>query len=175
MPSAFAHALASLTITKAGPKRIWSRKLAIVSIISGVLPDLDCIGFHTKVPYDHPLGHRGFSHSILFALLWALVLTILAFKKSTAKFKIFVVLFLSTISHGILDAFTNGGQGVGFFIPFNNERFFFPMRPIEASPLSIASFFEQALPILTNEILWIGIPCLLVFLATSAGKKLLRR
>ena len=30
----------------------------------------------------------------------------------------FVVLFLSTISHGILDAMTSGGNGVGFFIPF---------------------------------------------------------
>lgn len=35
-------------------------------------------------------------------------------------------LFLCLMSHRILDAFTNGGLEIGFFIPFDNARYFFP-------------------------------------------------
>ena len=34
-----------------------------------MVPDLDVIAFTLGIPYAHPLGHRGFLHSLLFALL----------------------------------------------------------------------------------------------------------
>ena len=37
-------------------------------------------------------------------------------------------LFLSTASHGVLDALTDGGLGVAFFSPFDQTRYFFPFR-----------------------------------------------
>ena len=73
------------------------------------------------------------------------------------------MLFLSMSSHGILDAFTNGGLGIGFFIPFTDERYFFPWRPIEVSPLSVSRFLgPRGLEILRNEAQWIGIPSLIL-------------
>ena len=43
------------------------------------------------------------------------------------------LLFVAMASHGVLDALTDGGRGVGFLIPFSSERFFFPWRPIPVS------------------------------------------
>jgi inner membrane protein len=36
---------------------------------------------------------------------------------------------------------TSGGPGVGFLIPFNKNRFFFPFREITVSPIGIKDFF----------------------------------
>jgi inner membrane protein len=69
------------------------------------------------------------------------------------------LVFLATISHGILDAFTNGGLGVGFLIPFDDTRYFAPWRPIAVSPLSISAFFDgSGWRILANEGFWVGLP-----------------
>jgi inner membrane protein len=37
-----------------------------------------------------------------------------------------VYCFVVTASHGILDSMTDKGMGVGFFIPFDNTRYFMP-------------------------------------------------
>jgi inner membrane protein len=67
------------------------------------------------------------------------------------------------VSHGVLDAMTDGGLGVGFFIPFSDERYFFPLRPIPVSPLSIESFFTSfGWSILKAELLFIGFISLFV-------------
>jgi inner membrane protein len=49
-----------------------------------------------------------------------------------------IFFFLLTASHGILDAFTNGGLVIALFSPFSNERYFFPWTPIEVSPNCLA-------------------------------------
>ena len=72
------------------------------------------------------LGHRGFTHSIFFAALLAGLVTFVFFQKNPGSpLTIFLFLFLSTLSHPVLDALTNGGLGVGLFAPFSNERYFF--------------------------------------------------
>jgi inner membrane protein len=58
---------------------------------------------------------------------------------------------------------TDGGLGIAFFAPFDNERYFFPWRPIAVSPISVTAFFsERGLAVIRSEILWIWIPCLLL-------------
>ncbi len=69
------------------------------------------------------------------------------------------LLCLATASHGFLDAFTDAGLGIGFFIPLDNGRYFFPWRPLATSPLSVSAFLNgPALRIFTNELLWVGLP-----------------
>lgn len=80
------------------------------------------------------------------------------------RLRLFAVLFLSTVSHGLLDAMTNGGLGVGFFIPFDNRRYFLPFRPIEVSAIRWERFLDQASHVLLNELIWIGLPCLVFWL-----------
>jgi inner membrane protein len=51
--------------------------------------------------------------------------------------------FLSAASHGLLDALTDGGLGVAFFSPFEQTRYFFPVRPVAVSPIGIREFFNE--------------------------------
>ena len=159
MASIFGHAVVGLTITKLFDKN--EKRLLLLAIVSSFLPDIDVLAFNFGIPYSHPFGHRGFTHSIIFAVLWAVLLASIFSKQS--KLKWFLVIFLSTISHGLLDAMTSGGRGVGFFIPFNNERIFLPFREIIVSPLGIDRFFsEWGLQVILSELKYIFIPCMII-------------
>ena len=137
--------------------------LLIAAIVSSILPDFDVIGYRIGIPYESPLGHRGFTHSILFALLWSLFLMFTIGRKHKTIW--FVVIFITTVSHGVLDALTTGGEGVGFFIPFENSRYFFPTRVILVSPLGIRDFFsEWGLRVIFSEIKYVFVPCILVLI-----------
>jgi len=169
MASLFGHGLVGFTLTKIASAKA-SKVLLFLAIVSAILPDLDVVTFG-KIPYTHPFGHRGFTHSIVFALIWA---TILAFIFTKAKrILFFAVIFLSTISHGVLDALTTGGKGVGFFIPFNNARFFFPWQVIKVSPIGISKFFtNRGVQVILSELKYIGIPCLIVLIVLYFKRKI---
>ena len=170
MASIFGHSVVGYTLTKVIDNKN-TKGLLIATVISTILPDFDVIGFKLGIPYSSPLGHRGFTHSIVFALLWALLLMFTIGKQNKKLW--FLVVFLSTLSHGMLDAMTSGGRGVGFFIPFNNERFFFPFRGIKVSPIGIEKFFsEWGLQVILSEIRIIVVPCLLILLFLYVFKKL---
>jgi membrane-bound metal-dependent hydrolase YbcI (DUF457 family) len=54
------------------PKRIW-----VIGVACSVVPDLDVIGFRLGIHYGDFWGHRGFTHSLLFAALLALFIVVL--------------------------------------------------------------------------------------------------
>jgi inner membrane protein len=86
------------------------------------------------------------------------------------------ILFISTMSHAVLDAFTNAGLGIGFLIPFDDTRYFAPWRPLTASPLSISRFLNgSGLPILLNEAKWIGIPLVATLTSIVLARRYFRR
>jgi inner membrane protein len=170
MASVFGHSIVGFTLTKVIESK-HTKWLLIAAIFSTILPDFDVVTFRMGIPYSHSLGHRGFTHSMLFAILWALILMFALGRKS--KLIWFSVIFLSTVSHGVLDAMTSGGKGVGFLIPFNNNRFFFPFREIKVSPLGVSKFFsEWGLQVIFSEIKYILLPCLLILLFSYTFKKL---
>ena len=169
MASIFGHAIVGFTLTKLIDSKNL-KWLMLAAIFSTILPDFDVIGFKLEIPYEHPLGHRGFTHSIFFAIFWALILMFTIGRKY--KFIWFLVILLSTLSHGVLDAMTSGGEGVGFFIPFNNDRIFFSFREIKVSPLGIKSFFSSwGMRVILSEIKYILIPCLFISLILGTLKK----
>jgi len=130
-----------------------------------MLPDADVIGLRYGVNYGDLLGHRGLTHSLLFACLVALV-AVAPFWAGTGaseRFRIALCIAIATVSHGILGAFTNGGFGVAFFAPFDTTRYFFPVTPIEVAPLSARAFFSRrGLSVLSSELIWVWCPALLV-------------
>ena len=70
--------------------------------------------------------------------------------------------FVLTASHGVLDAFTDGGYGVALLSPFDNTRYFFPWTPIRVSPLSVQAIFSQrGISVFVTEIIWIWLPIIL--------------
>ncbi len=169
MASIFGHGLVAYTASKAIDSKS-SKLLLFLAIGSAILPDLDVLAFNFGIPYSHPFGHRGFTHSILFALLWSALLSVL-FGKSR-KLIFVIVLFLSTVSHGVLDAMTSGGKGVGFFIPFDNDRYFFPFRGIKVSPIGIEKFFsEWGMNVILSELKYIGIPCFIILTSIFIVRK----
>ena len=180
MATIISHAIVAgslASITSAGVSR---RRLVFVLALLAVLPDLDVVGFRLGIPYGHMLGHRGFTHSILFAILAAGITPTFFFRRTRAfsrEWRLLVILaFLATMSHGVIDAFTDAGLGVGFLIPFSEARYFAPWRPLATSPLSVAAFVNgPALRILTNEALWIGSPLLLGMSAFHLFRWLRRR
>jgi inner membrane protein len=170
MASLFAHGLVGFTLSKIVDSSS-NKILFLLAIVSAILPDLDIIAFKFGIPYAHPFGHRGFTHSILFAILWAVLLGLLFGK--TRKLIFTIVIFLSTLSHGILDAMTTGGKGIGFFIPFDNSRYFFPNRVIQVSPLGVREFFsEWGVRVIISELKYIAIPCLIILITLFIVKKI---
>ncbi len=134
-------------------------------LVGSILPDLDVIGFRFGIRYQDMLGHRGFTHSILFAILYALFCLVLYRKEELqTKLKLFSLFFISIMSHGVFDMLTNGGLGVGLLIPFSPERFFMPFTPIEVSPIGIGNFISlRGLAVIANEAVYIGLPCFLIW------------
>ena len=143
------------------------RRFAVAGAVCAIAPDFDVIGFRFGVEYADPLGHRGLTHSLLFAaILAAGVVAVLAqWLPRGARFRGWLYLALATASHGILDAFTNGGLGVALFAPITNKRFFFPWQPIEVSPLGFSRILSaRGLEVFASELVWVGVPALLIAL-----------
>jgi inner membrane protein len=141
------------------------RSLIATAAIASSLPDVDVLAFRYHIPYDSPLGHRGLTHSLAFAITLALLLA-LPYRSQFAR--AFTFLAISIASHGLLDAMTNGGKGVGFFIPFSTKRYFLPWRPIRVSPIGATNFVGHAWPVLRSELLWVWLPCAVVAIAGMA-------
>jgi inner membrane protein len=161
MPTIFTHAALPLAAGLGLGKRVISHRLLVAGIVASMLPDFDVIGFGLGVEYGSQFGHRGFTHSLFFAFVIALAGTC-AYRtlQSTATWT-FLFLFVSMASHGVLDSFTNGGQGIAFLWPFTSERFFSPFRVIEVSPIGLSRFLSpRGVAVLESEAVWVWLPCI---------------
>ncbi len=184
MASAFAHAIASYTLSKNFNSPLLNKKFLFFVIISSILPDLDVLSFRFDIAYDDFWGHRGFTHSLFFALIWAMTLWSIMLRSSDYRqysflsktsFMAMFILFSSTASHGLLDAMTNGGLGIAFFSPFDTNRYFLSWQPIQVSPIGIRAFFSSyGLRVILSELIWIGIPCI-IFLSLLKIKNTLNK
>ncbi len=179
MASAFSHAVVALGLGSPFHKTQIPIRVWVAGVVCSVLPDLDVIGFRFGIRYGDFLGHRGFSHSLVFAALLASAGAIVLVQHKAlgiGPFSLFSYLFLVTASHGFLDAMTDGGLGVAFFSPFDNHRYFFPWRPIHVSPIAVARFFTpQGLAILQSEFEWIWLPTALFALSVLLLRRKKRR
>jgi inner membrane protein len=176
MASAFSHAVVASSLGAAGapvtrmPARYW-----VTVAILGALPDLDVVVYPLGLNAPHILGHRGITHSLLFAAVFAALVVRLVFRDPVwrlAWLRLWAVFFAALASHGLLDAITNGGQGIAFFAPFSDARWHFPWQPILVSPIGVFAFFSSyGLQVLRNEIVWLWIPSAVVALAARAVRR----
>ena len=118
MPTIISHMAVPLAIGLALGKEVVPRRLMLIGMLASVLPDLDVIAFKLGIGYGTAFGHRGFSHSILFALLIALLGKSYHGKLRTSELRAALFLFVNTLSHSLLDAFTTGGMGVALLWAF---------------------------------------------------------
>ncbi len=160
----------------AGPKR--RGLLFWVSIfLASVLPDFDVIAFALGIPYAHPLGHRGFSHSLVFAVLTG-ILFALPFLLGEGRvwrryWHMVLVIGGAAALHGLLDAMTTGGLGIGFFIPLDDGRYFLPQRPIKVSPIGLNAFLSsRGLAVFKSELYYVWLPSIVIITASVFVRRL---
>ncbi|MBZ5532454.1 MAG: metal-dependent hydrolase [Acidobacteriia bacterium] len=164
MATLFTHALVGAALGQAASPGLQKQpSFWATTIVCSMLPDVDVIGFSFGIHYGDLWGHRGMTHSLLFAAVVGGLLAWVLGKTARERWWLAVFLFLVTASHGALDAMTNGGLGIAFFSPFDTTRYFFPWRPIAVSPIGADAFFSvRGLHVLWTEICWLWGPTLLI-------------
>lgn len=116
-------------------------KAALWGAIGGTIPDLDVFLRSFYHPFDAALVHRGFSHSLLFALITGPIFGWLFFHLYKRKYErnTWIWLwFLAIVTHPLLDIFTN--YGTQFFWPFKWRTTFntvFVIDPLYTVPFMI--------------------------------------
>ena len=169
MPTIISHAAVPLAVGLGlGGRRI-PGPLLFAGVAASMLPDADVILFRFGAAYPEVWSHRGFSHSIGFAILLGL-LALLALRKSGSPLLVFAFVALSALSHGLLDMMTNGGHGVAILWPLSDGRYFFFWRPIQVSPLAADRFLRRAGAIAETELLWIWLPAIIVALGVRVSR-----
>jgi inner membrane protein len=126
-------------------KKIGS-KGAILGAIVATIPDLDILLLPLYNSVERISVHRGYSHSILFSIIGALLIAYLLTKlKWTKEFsfnRLALFSWLALFTHMLLDAFT--AYGTQLFLPFSNYRVSFDsvniVDPVYTVPLMIGLF-----------------------------------
>lgn len=163
MPTILTHTAVPLAIGIGLGSRRVSKRLLVLGAICSMLPDLDVVAFRFNVAYADAFGHRGASHSLVFALALGILAALFASRLRTTRLIAFLFVSSSAISHGILDTFTNGGHGVALWWPFSMERIFSPWPVIEVSPLSLRRVFsDRGLEVILSELMWVWLPGVIV-------------
>jgi inner membrane protein len=133
------------------------RKAMVWGSIAQSIPDIDFIAATWLNTSANLLAHRGFTHSILFAVIVAFIMAILAnrwHRPHNIPFIRWMFFFSAAIlSHIFIDAFNN--YGVGWFEPFSHYR-------ISFNAIYVADPFFSAAP---------GIAFIMLLLLKQRNKK----
>lgn len=176
MPTIFTHPAVPLAVGFGLGRGIISTRLLVCGAIGSIVPDLDVVAFRIGIPYAAEFGHRGFSHSLLFAVVAALLGACFYPWLKTTFLRAFLFLAVAVGSHGLLDTFTNGGLGIALLWPWSEHRYFAPFQPIEVSPLGMARFFsERGVAVLKSELLWVWLPAFAIYIIILAARLALTR
>ena len=167
MPTLLSHPAVPLAIGLGLGSGVISRRLMVAGVAAAIVPDLDVYLEHLT----SAIGHRGVTHSLLFAIACGAFAALFARVLETKPLTAFAFIAAATASHPVLDAFTNGGAAIPFFWPFDDERYFMPVQPIEVSPLGIRRFFsERGVDVLLSELVWIWTPAIALCAALRWGR-----
>jgi inner membrane protein len=173
MPTIFSHPAVPIGLAIALGSANVSGRLLAAGVVASVLPDLDVLGFRLGIAYSHELGHRGFTHSLAFAMTLAILAMVFANRLKSRPLPAFAFVLVACASHGLLDMLTTGGHGIALFWPFSEERFFWPTQVIEVSTLNLRRFFGAAgLAVLGSELRWVWLPAAVL---AAVGYALRRR
>jgi inner membrane protein len=135
--------------SRPGPPPLGLSMLGLSAL--ALLPDADFIAFNVGIPYPHPFGHRGMTHSLLFAVLVGLLV---AAGLRLRRRPVLLDALLATLvvaSHGVLDAMTTGGLGIEFFWPLDTHRYFLPWRFIPVAPIGARMLSARGLSVVITE------------------------
>ncbi len=105
----------------------FGKKAMIWGALAQSIPDIDFLASIWSTTTENLLAHRGFTHSILFALLIVPVFAMAAdriHRPHNIAFRTWIMFFATEVFlHLFIDGFNN--YGVGWFEPFSHTRFSF--------------------------------------------------
>lgn len=109
MPTIFTHGAIGFTASKLALGPPIDRRLLLASILLPILPDADAL-LTPWIPYRNPFGHRGITHSLLFAALVGIGVAYLAVRQKWSPdhsfLRLAIFFAMITASHGLFDAMT---------------------------------------------------------------------
>jgi len=137
-----------------------------------IFPDYDVF---SSAAYGALMGHRGITHTLVFALWIAFLVSSLTFRPLKANlWALTGIFFLATASHGLLDALTRGGMPIPFFWPLTDERFG-NWGPIPVSDLGFEVPDPRRSRALRSELFWLWMPTGFFIGALWIGRLIRRR
>jgi len=173
MPTILSHPAVPLALGAGLGARAIPPRLLAAGVVACVLPDADVIGHALGVPWGSDFAHRGFTHSLPFALGLALLGAAAWRRLGAPPLTVLSFLFAAGASHGLLDACTNGGSGIALLWPLSSERYFAPFRVIEVSPIGVVRFLSaRGLDVLASELVWVWLPAALLAALLAAARRL---
>lgn len=144
------HIAVGACVGEAFFKKGFGKKALFWGALAQSIPDVDFLAGFWLDTSENLLAHRGFTHSILFAVLVIPALSLAAdriHRPHDVMFKKFLLFFsVEVLLHLFLDAFNN--YGIGWFEPFSHYRFSF-------NAIYVADFFFS---------IWTGIAFLLLLI-----------
>ncbi|MGV8960502.1 MAG: metal-dependent hydrolase [Stenotrophomonas sp.] len=164
MPTVFTHAAVPLALWCAADRGRIAPRLLLAGVAAAMLPDADVLAFALHIPYADAFGHRGASHSLLFAIALAGLALLGHRQLHSSRRQAAAWIFICTLSHPLLDTFTSGGLGVALWWPWSEHRLFAPWRPIRVSPFANGFFSARGLETLLSELRWVWLPLALAVL-----------
>lgn len=171
MASLFTHPIIPLTVGLALGSRRLPVRYWLLGAVASMAADIDVLAFAFGIPYEAQFGHRGATHSIVFALALAALMTLREWRHFRAHALLFGFLFIAAVSHPLLDMLTDGGLGIALFWPFSMERLFFPATPVAVSPIGAGFFSAEGAQVILSELEWIWIPCAAIAALTTILRK----
>lgn len=166
--AALGHVVVGISISRLHDGRFNWRSMVAFGAFA-LLPDFDVIAFRFGIPYGAPFGHRGATHSIAFAILIAVITWAL-----TRSWKTTLAMFVTLLSHPLLDMLTDGGLGVALFWPISNERYFFPWNPLPVAPIGKGMLSARGLYVVAVESM-VFLPLLIFASLTGPRRRPIQR
>lgn len=172
MPTVLTHLAPPVAAALALGRARVPPKMLLAGMLAAVVPDLDGLAYVLGASgslYGSFLGHRGFTHTVLFAGLMGVLGLWLCRLWGGKPWQGFVWLAACTLSHPLLDMMTSGGAGIALWAPFSTQREFAPWRPVRVAPMHASQLFtSRGAAVMLSEFKYIWMPLLLVGLSGFA-------
>jgi membrane-bound metal-dependent hydrolase YbcI (DUF457 family) len=125
------------------------------------LPDIDVL-WSSGLPASSPFSHRALTHSLLVALVAAIVVAWVFFSDNAwrpSRTRIAGVLLLALLSHSCLDMLSPYSRGIGLFVPITEHRFRWPWTPLgRPHGMIVSQLVEEGVVVFLPAVLiaWLG-------------------
>jgi inner membrane protein len=172
MPTIITHTAVPLALGIGLGSAVVPRRLLLAGVAASMIPDLDVIGFKLGIAYADSMGHRGITHSLLFAVILGVLAFAMARRLNARPIVAGIFVLVSCVSHGLLDMCTTGGLGIAFLWPYSRERYFLPWQFIQVAPLSLDKVFSPwGWRVMHSELLGVWLPSLLAGGVLAAARR----